>query len=82
MLLLFLDSRPRDCVSMVLGGVSRDIVPCLCRCCRRGDEGEGLLVGDTLATRPLGSRGLLSLKGIVMSVKVSATSDVSNSFFP
>lgn len=78
MLLLFLDSRPRDCVSMVLGGVSRDIVPRLCRGCRRGDEGDGLLVGDTLATRPLGSRGLLSLKGIVMSV----TSDVSNNFFP
>lgn len=60
MLLLFLDNRPRNCVSMVLGGVSRDIVPRLCRGCSRGDEGEGLLVGDTLATLPLGSRGLLS----------------------
>ena len=59
MLLLFLDSRPLDCVSMVLGGVSRDIVPRLCR--RRGEEaGERLLVGDTLVTRVTGSRGLLS----------------------
>ena len=60
MLLLFLDSRPRDCVSMVLGGVSRDTVPRLCR--RRGEEGEGLLVGDTLVTRLTGSRGLFSCK--------------------
>ena len=49
---------------MVLGGVSRDIVPRLCRGCSREDEDEGLLVGDTLAILPLGSRGLLSLKGI------------------
>jgi len=81
MLLLFLDNRPRDCVSMVLGGVSRDIVPRLCHGCSRGDEGEGLLVGDTLATLSLGSRGLLSLKGIGTSVRVSATPDVSNNFF-
>lgn len=47
---------------MVLGGVSRDIVPRRCLGCSRGDEGEGLLVGDTLATLPLGFRGLLSLK--------------------
>ena len=64
MLLLFLDNRPRNCVSMVLGGVSRDIVPRLWRGCSRGDEGEGLLVGDTLATLSLGFRGLLSFKGI------------------
>lgn len=60
MLLLFLDSLPRFCVSMVLGGVSRVNVPRLCRCCRRGEDGEGVRVGETLAIRRLtGSRGLL-----------------------
>lgn len=63
MLLLFLDSRPRACVSIVLGGVSRAIVPRLCRGCSLGElEGEGLLEGDTLVTRLTGSRGLLSCK--------------------
>lgn len=60
MLLLLRDSLPRACVSIVLGGVSRVKVPLLCRCCRRGEEGE-LLEGETLVIRLLtGSRGLLS----------------------
>lgn len=61
MLLLLRDSLPRACVSIVLGGVSRVEVPLLCRCCRRGEEGEELLEGETLVIRLLtGSRGLLS----------------------
>lgn len=61
MLLLFRESLPRACVSIVLGGVSRVKVPLLCRCCNRGEEGEELLKGETLVIRRLtGSRGLLS----------------------
>lgn len=61
MLLLLRDSLPRACVSIVLGGVSRVKVPLLCRCCKRGEEGEELLEGETLVIRLLtGSRGLLS----------------------
>lgn len=48
-------------MSIVLGGVSRVKVPLLCRCCKRGEEGEELLEGETLVIRLLiGSRGLLS----------------------
>lgn len=61
MLLLLRDSLPRAWVSIVLGGVSRVKVPLLCRCCKRGEEGEELLEGETLVIRLLiGSRGLLS----------------------
>lgn len=60
MLLLFLVSLPRCCVSIVLGGVSRDVMPRLCRCCKRGEPGEGLRVGEQLVIFLTGSLGLFS----------------------
>lgn len=60
MLLLLLVSLPRCCVSIVLGGVSRDVIPRLCRCCKRGEPGEGLRVGEQLVIFLTGSLGLFS----------------------